>query len=109
MSVIPKKPLNFAATMAAVDKFSSAHNIPTKTYPALVQAGEGATPQATAPTRPKTLDRKVTLELPAYLVEEINSKTVRPLTTRYLLMKALKADGYTVHDEDMIVDRRKRS
>lgn len=118
MSAVPKKPIDFKATMAIVDSFTKDNNIPTKSYPALVtpapaqnptispSAGQGGQ-QSNTPARVKRPLKKCTFELPQYLVDELFAKAKRPLTMRHLVMQALKNDGYTIHDEDLSPDYRR--
>ena len=53
---------------------------------------------------------RMTLDAPQYLIDEIKIKAAQERTTvRFLLMKALRAQGYHVDEPDMIEDLRKKN
>lgn len=53
---------------------------------------------------------KKTYELPTYLAKELRLKAAsESVTERYIILRALKEAGFTVEDEDLVIDRRFRS
>lgn len=94
------------------------------TKPAEPRAGEGAPvpspaaasmptkiekPEAAVPTPTPRADMKsVNLELPLYLWTDLKIRAAQSQTSlRHVIMKALKAEGFTIADIDMIEDGRR--
>ncbi|WP_409562183.1 hypothetical protein RLW55_01345 [Hyphomicrobium sp. B1] len=103
--------------MDAVDKEVQRSNIPSLVYPKDEKAKRDAQDAANVTQLPKRA-RKVnpapterfTVELPAYVVKELKQKTItESATVRYLVIKAFKDAGYTVHDIDLFKDGRRGS
>lgn len=111
------KKVDFAATARLVDDYAKTANIPTKQFPAESphRAGEGASvdevvnatvPVAVAPIS----DRTFSVELPDYVIDQINARTqqARPKSTnRYTTLQAFRAIGIDVREADMVPDRRR--
>lgn len=115
-AVIPIKQIDFDLTRRAVEEFSTERNVPTQVYPKQVTApdaeqgkGRGAAP---APATPKTPVRKFTVELPDYVIDAIQQRTIQSKpkrTARYVILEALRAIGIQVAEADMILDGRRIS
>lgn len=108
----PVKSIDFGAAAAMVEEFAREKNIPTKQFPAdvpPVSKGEGS-----APARPKAASRsptrKFTVDMPDYLVKALNMKAAETTSTsRFFVLQGLRAIGFTVREEDMAEDGRRRS
>lgn len=115
-AVIPIKQIDFDLTRRAVEEFSTERNVPTQVYPKQVAAadaeqgkGRGTAP---APTFPKTPVRKFTVELPDYVIDAIQQRTIQSKpkrTARYVILEALRAIGIPVAEADMVLDGRRIS
>lgn len=116
--LVATKP-DIAKASAVVKQFSIDHDIPSITLPS---QGPTATDAATAPAienvaplkREKPVRKharaeqaKLSAMVPLYLLEQIDRKRGRTATTRYLILKAFKADGYEVHNVDLVEDGRR--
>jgi hypothetical protein len=107
------KSIDFGATVSAIQEFAGERNIPTKQYPA--EEGKGVpvavpapAPVAKAVARAST--RKLTLELPAYVIDALNIRAATGKTTsKHLVMLGLRATGIAIKDEDMTPDGRRSS
>lgn len=73
------------------------------------------TRQPKAAAKKEKLTRRLTVELPTYLIAEMDAEAqkkardtgVAKITYRYLVAKALKADGFHVEPEDLLEDMRR--
>lgn len=108
------KPINFGAAKASVPNVDellskvTEHAKQTNT-PKMVFPAEAAT-TASAPQAPepvKTPYRRFTVELPLYLIDDIETRA-KGKTRRYVAMKAFKDAGLFVADEDLKEDFRGR-
>ncbi len=60
-----------------------------------------------ANTSPRTVMRPIKLDVPDYVWEELKIQSVTDrCSMRYIIMKALKASGYNIREEDMVEDGR---
>jgi hypothetical protein len=123
------KPLDIARLKSAVTEVARADNVPTLSFPNSSPAEATApTDAAPAPTpetpttvatlrKPKAARKsnpapvsRVAIDLPDYLILAINKKAAEEgVTKRFLHIKALKADGFAVHDVDLQEDSRRES
>lgn len=107
------KPINFEDTAKLVAEFAADRNIPTKQYPAeeKKREGEGGVAAVPIPVRPKVSrspTRKFTLDMPDYVIDAINLKAVETKSTsRHIVLRGLRAIGFTIRDEDMPADGRR--
>lgn len=68
----------------------------------------GATTQMAAPSEPTAPLTSVRFDCPAYLDRAISiAAAEHGVTKTYLILKALKADGFELRDVDLVIDRRK--
>lgn len=88
---------------AALDRLNETMGVPTLTRP--------AAPVAAIETPVIRHAEKLTIELPAYLMDSLRQGAAADRTTvRHLVMTALRASGYAISDADMVPDgRRSRS
>lgn len=122
-SVFDEPESDIGEMMEAVDQVADADNIgniarPSDNPTSLATARPAATPETNVtPLAPRRV-RKVnpaptsrgTVELPTYLWDAIAEKGVKEkVTKRYLVLKAFKDAGYTVHDVDLFKDGRRES
>ena len=116
MSSLKIKPINFAAAresipdvdavLSIVDNVAKKTNTPRQVFPA--DQPVVATPVAEKPAEPpRTEFKRFTVELPAYLVDDIENRA-KGKTRRYVAMKAFKDAGFFVNDTDMKEDFRGR-
>lgn len=57
--------------------------------------------------RRANLGPRIVIELPQYVFDQVKQRAAdKGVTMRSLLVEMLVADGYTVRDEDRVVDRR---
>jgi hypothetical protein len=62
----------------------------------------------TGKATPRTKWGRVTIELPDYLIEELKMRVVKNKSSlRHVIMKALRAQDFTILDADLIKDGRK--
>lgn len=116
--LVATKP-DIAKAGKVVEQFSIDHNIPSITLPSqaasasaapAAPAGENITPlKREKPVRKQVRaeQAKLSAMVPLYLLDQIDKKRGRTATTRYLVLKAFKADGYEVHDVDLVEDGRR--
>lgn len=93
------------ATDADLEAFAARKGVPT-----LSAAATQATPTIASDPAPKVLQvvRRVTLDLPEYVVDQLHDRARRSrCTKRHIIMTALKAAGVTINDDDMISDGRR--
>lgn len=103
------KPLaGIAASDADLDAFVARKGVPALNHAAPAPA---VTVQASSPlalVKPAAVLRRVTLDLPEYVVDQLHdSARSSRCTTRHVIMTALKATGVTINDDDMISDGRR--
>lgn len=106
--------LNVAETDAAIAAFSKEKNVPTTTFPH--SKSEPVAPVTPIPldvVKPKPVARKTaapikrfTVELPDYVHEEIAARALKT-TKKFVILRALKADGFRIKDADLIEDGRR--
>lgn len=114
MSAPNIKPINFGAAKASVPNVDellnkvSEHAKQTNT-PKMVFPVDTATaqPAPVAPEPVKTQYRRFTVELPVYLIDDIETRA-KGKTRRYVAMKAFRDAGLFVADEDLKEDFRGR-
>lgn len=64
--------------------------------------------KATRPTKPHAPFETIRTDVPDYLAQAMRVEAAKQrCTLRYLILKALKADGWTINDEDIIEDGRR--
>jgi hypothetical protein len=120
-SIFEEPDADIGQMMDAVDQVADAENIGNiarpSDNPAPLASTSSASDSNVTPLTPRRV-RKVnpaqtsrgTVELPTYLWNDIAEKTVKEkVTKRYLVLKAFKDAGYTVHDVDLFKDGRRES
>lgn len=114
-SVIPIKDIDFDLARRTVDEFSTERNVPTQVYPKEgapdVEPKEKGRGQTSAkPVKPRSPSRKFTVELPEYVIDAIQARTIQSKpkrTARYVILEGLRAIGLHVDDTDMVMDGRR--
>jgi hypothetical protein len=113
-TVIPIKAIDFDAARRTVEEFSSERNVPTHVYPkeappaGPAEKGRGAPSVAAVPARSPS--RKFTVELPDYVIDAIQARTIQSKpkrTARYVVLEGLRAIGIQVEEADMVMDGRR--
>lgn len=102
------KPLaGIAASDADLDAFVARKGVPALSH--AVPAPKSAdVPSPLALVNPATALRRVTLDLPEYVVDQLHDRArAARCTTRHVIMTALKATGVSINDDDMISDGRR--
>lgn len=100
-----------------LEKLARSNGVGTMTKPEPVpsRAGEGHLKPQAAPTTvaiapeatPRNRMKNVSLDLPDYAWTEVKIRAAQNQTSmRYIIMKALRADGITIKDVDMVEDGR---
>lgn len=107
-------PIDFEVAIRAVDAFSQSRNIPSMVYPESTVTGEGASsPVATAPPTAVALPpprriQRIPVELPQYVVDDIKRRALDGrCSARHIVMRALRAYGVHIADDDMVEDGRR--
>jgi hypothetical protein len=120
------KSMDMNRLKSAVNEVAREDNVPTLSFPdspSTISTEPAATPPAdtsvtvTALPKPKSPRKsnpapvkRVAVDLPDYLIKKINTQAAEEgVTKRYLYLKAFRADGFTVHDIDMMEDGRRES
>lgn len=102
------KPLAaISATDADLEAFAARKGVPTLSSAA---PAAQATPTVVSIAAPKMAQvvRRVTLDLPEYVVDQLHDRARgNRCTTRHIIMTALKTAGVTINDDDMISDGRR--
>lgn len=67
-------------------------------------------PEVVTPTK-QAATRRITLDLPDYVYLELQQKRLSPrnrgrVSLKYLVLRALKSSGYTVHEIDLVQEGR---
>lgn len=114
---IPIKAIDFDLATQAAEEFSKARNVPSAVFPSdksESRAGEGsATPAvpavAAVAARPKRKPlKKFTVDLPAYVIDAIQSEAFHSkCTARHVVMRGLRAVGIRIDEDDMPEDGRR--
>jgi len=100
---IPVQPIDFESLGRAIHEHAAERAVPTQVIP------DPDKPPAT-PVRHATPVRKFTVELPDYVIDEIQKRAhdAEPrATTRYIVMRALQQAGIAIHPEDLRRDGRR--
>lgn len=85
---LPKKPDD-----KAIDDYTKSRGVPVLHVP------KGA---------PRAPTQTIRTEVPDYLAQALRVECAKSqCTIRYLLLKALRADGWEIHDQDIAEDRRR--
>ena len=110
------QPIDFDVATRAVERFSQERKIPSMVYPA-DGAGEGASQTNTVQPSPvasipQRRDRRsifrIPVELPDYVVDDVKRRALDGhCSARHIIMKALRAYGVHIADEDMPEDGRR--
>jgi len=122
-SIFEEPEADIGQMMEAVDQVADAENIGNISRPSdnpapLASTLPPAAPESNvtplAPRRVRKINpaqtSRGTVELPTYLWNDIAEKGVKEkVTKRYLVLKAFKDAGYTVHDVDLFKDGRRES
>jgi len=110
--VIPS--IDFDAATRAIDKFSHERKIPSMvvTTAAEKERGADALPVASEPapaeTRKRRSIQRIPVELPYYAFEDLKRRALdNRCSARHIIMKALRAYGIHIDDEDMPEDGRR--
>jgi hypothetical protein len=120
------KTIDFADTLAVVDKFAKEQGVPDLVFPTTPAVELGAQPATSAPepvTPPPVQSRRVSVqpkpatpapikrlavELPEYLAKAVSDKAHAGDTTiRYVITQALQKAGFFVDAADLKEDRRR--
>jgi hypothetical protein len=108
------QPIDFDVATRAVDKFSQERKIPSIVFPTPDEEGRGASDRVALPVPPPTEKRprrsvqRVPVELPQYAFEDIKRRALQHrCSARHVIMKALRAYGVHIDDEDMPEDGRR--
>lgn len=109
---IPIKPINFDEAERVVKELSAERNVPSLVYPHQPRTTEPrqGRGEAPAPKPDRSPSRKFTVELPEYVIDAINERTIRSKprkTSRYVILEALKALGFEIRENDMVLDGRR--
>jgi hypothetical protein len=110
--VIPS--IDFDAATRAIDKFSHERKIPSMvvTAPTETERGAALHPVPTEPTPAETRKRRsvqrIPVELPDYAFQDLKRRALdNRCSARHIIMKALRAYGIHIDDEDMPEDGRR--
>ena len=103
------KPLaSIAASDADLDAFVARKGVPALNHAVPAPAFAVQAPSPLTSVKPPTVLRRVTLDLPEYVVDQLHDRARSArCTTRHIVMSALKSNGVTINDEDMISDGRR--
>lgn len=88
-----------------VEKVAQATNTPKLVYPSDTAKSAAERVPEVAPVEPQTKFKRFTVELPLYLIDDIDTRA-RGKTRRYIAMKALKDAGFFVDEKDLKEDFR---
>lgn len=100
---IPVQPIDFESLGRAIQEHASERAVPMQVIPKPAVLAAPSTP-------PASPMRKFTVELPDYVIEEIQKRAhdAKPrATTRYIVMLALQEAGIAIHPEDLRRDGRR--
>jgi len=110
-SLIPIQPIDFDIAKRAVDEFSQLREVPSSIAPSQLNpgTGEGATlVTAVQHRQPASPIKKLTLELPRYVVKELATRALKnDCTIKYIVLEALARNGISVKDTDLLQDGRR--
>lgn len=108
------QPIDFDVATRAVDKFSQERKIPSMvvTAPAEKDRGSSPLPVASEPAPSETHKRRsvqrIPVELPDYAFQDLKRRALdNRCSARHLIMRALRAYGIHIDDEDMPEDGRR--
>jgi len=103
------KPLaSIAASDAELDAFVARKGVPALNHAVSSPAVAVQAPSPLALVKPPAVLRRVTLDLPEYVVDQLHDRARSArCTTRHVVMSALKSTGVTINDDDMISDGRR--
>lgn len=117
MTATPRPSLD-QIRQAATD-FAKKADIPTLTYPSANQAASPSAPADTSATnvtpirkrvrkQEPTPIKRVSLDLPAYLIKQISKKAWEEgCTKRFIFLQAFRAIGFNINDIDFQEDGRR--
>lgn len=107
-------PIDFDAATRAVDTFSQKRNIPSMIFPENAAKREGAAaPEpsvqpAVIALPPSRRVQRIPVELPQYVVDDIKRRALDGrCSARHVVMRALRAYGVHISEEDMVEDGRR--
>ena len=103
------KPLaGIAASDADLDAFAARKGVPALNHAAPAPTVTAQAPSPLALIKPPAVLRRVTLDLPEYVVDQLHDRArAARCTTRHVVMTALKSTGVQINDDDMISDGRR--
>jgi hypothetical protein len=109
------QPIDFDVATRAIDKFSHERKIPSMVVapPAEQERGADALPAASgepapAETRKRRSIQRIPVELPDYAFQDLKRRALdNRCSARHIVMKALRAYGIHIDDEDMPEDGRR--
>lgn len=108
-----RKEPNFDKIDSAVDSYAEQNGVPQTPVPAktaeIVPLPEPAAPSKAAKEkgqRKSAVERRMALNVPDYILQQIRDKAAKGQAARYQVMISLKKNGYVVHQEDLVEDRR---
>lgn len=104
------QPIDFDVATRAVERFSKERKIPSMTYPGEGEGPLAETPKATevASLPPRRSIKRIPVELPDYVVEDVKRRALDGnCSARHIIMRALRAYGLHIADEDMPEDGRR--
>jgi len=95
-----------AISDADLDAFARQKGMPT--LRSIPQPELSATVSSVKQTKPSQATRRVTLDLPEYVVDQLHDRArAGRCTTRHVIMSALITDGVAINQNDMISDGRR--
>lgn len=110
------EPIDFDVATRAVEKFSQERKIPSMVFPGN-GVGEGATRTAAESTnetqnlaalRKQRSIQRIPVELPDYVADDVKRRALDGhCSARHIIMRALRAYGVHIADEDMPEDGRR--
>jgi len=103
------KPLaSIAASDAELDAFVARKGVPALNHSVPAPAVTAQAPSPLALVKPSAVLRRVTLDLPEYVVDQLHDRARSArCTTRHVIMTALQEAGVSINDDDMISDGRR--
>lgn len=101
---------NFKAIAAAeptdhdIEAFAKSRGVPVmRTVEPVI-----ASAVAALPAEPATPSTRLGLDIPLYLADELKLRALKErCSTRFLILKAVQAAGFTINDNDLIADGRR--
>jgi hypothetical protein len=108
---------NFDKIDSAVEDYAKENAIPQTGVAAAKTANIVTLPEPAASTKPRkekgqrkpAPERRMALNVPDYVLQQIRDKAAKGQAARYQVMISLKKNGYNINPEDLVEDRRRES